>query len=103
MQWIDDCHKNVPNFKSNFLFVFKISNISNSSNIIKYYYYFRGMYLINENTLVFYEANTNIINYSTTMNGYNNNGRKQLVSFNLDPKYNQGKNESNHDIAGRQA
>ena len=37
------------------------------------------------------------------MNGYNNNGRKQLVSFNLDPKYNQGKNESNHDIAGRQA
>lgn len=26
------------------------------------------------------------------MNGYNNNGRKLLVSFNLDPKYNHGNN-----------
>ena len=33
--------------------------------------------------LLFYVANTNIMNYSTTMNGYNN-GRKQLVSFNID-------------------
>ena len=37
------------------------------------------------------------------MNGYNNNGRKLLVSFNLDPKYNHGKNNINHGIAGRQA
>ena len=39
------------------------------------------------------------MNYSTTMNGYNNNGRKQLVSFNIDPT-SRGKNDTNHGIAG---